>query len=69
MDYVEEPEKWYVNQWHKSKMITGKRRDEKKLTDKQLSEAELIYVPHVQDQKFNALYKEMEEKKKKWWIS
>jgi len=66
-DYVEQPDKWYVNQWHESKKITAKKRNENKLTDKQLSDAELIYVPQVQDKKFDALYKEMETKRKRWW--
>ena len=65
--FVEQPDKWYVNQWHESKEITKKKREEGKITDKTLSDAELIYVPQVQDQKFDALYKEMEAKRKRWW--
>ena len=65
--YVTEPDKWYVNQWHESKEVTKKKREDGKITDRELSPAELIYVPNEQNRKFRQIYDEMEKERRKWW--
>lgn len=66
-NFIVEPKNWYVNQWHDSKAMTDKQRKEGKITDGELSQCELTYVPDVQNKRFKKEYEEIEKARKRWW--